>query len=328
MRERTRKTNLSKATKAVRPDSKHSAVRAAAFVRSASATMDVEPYSVSIETQPLQEHVPAYAAPLAEQAEAIVQQALHAGASDADVVIREGDEFDATVRMGELESLKDSGSRGVGLRVFLAGSEGARVGSTSSSDFTAAGLAHLVDGALALARISSPDPHQGLPETGAYGRYEADLALSHDDVYSRRHPRPPRAEQSHSSEIPALLAFLFRRPGTHLPQHAEPVFQVPGVRYAPITERMKLVQHDRNFLPRRLHAKERARVGRHDLRPHPAAPADAEQFVHCDVQIRKGLKEVLHLSLQTLRSWSLPGRERNILPSRAQHLVQQFGFLL
>ncbi len=71
-------------------------------------------------------HTPAYAAPLAQQAEAIVQQALQAGASDADVVIREGDEFDATVRMGELESLKDSGSRGVGLRVFLAGADGAR----------------------------------------------------------------------------------------------------------------------------------------------------------------------------------------------------------
>ncbi len=149
-------------------------------------------------------HTPAYAASLAEQAESIVRQALKAGATDADVVIREGDEFDATVRMGELESLKDSGSRGVGLRVFLAGSDGARVGSTSSSDFTPAGLAHLVEGALALARISSPDPHQGLPEAAAYGRHEGDLALYHDDVYSL--PGAERIEYARRVEAAALGA--------------------------------------------------------------------------------------------------------------------------
>ena len=102
--------------------------------------------------------VPAYAQQLAAQAEAIVDAALKAGAVDAEVVVREGDEFDATVRMGELETLKDSGSRGVGLRVFLASDKGKRVGSTSSSDLTPTGVAHLVAGAIALARISSPDP--------------------------------------------------------------------------------------------------------------------------------------------------------------------------
>ena len=161
---------------------------------------------MSIETQPQQKHVSTYAARLAEQAESIVQQALRAGATDADVVIREGDEFDATVRMGELESLKDSGSRGIGLRVFLADSEGARVGSTSSSDFTPSGLQHLIKGALALARISSPDPLQGLPEPSAYGACSnaADLALYHKDVYSL--PGAERIEYARRVEAAALAA--------------------------------------------------------------------------------------------------------------------------
>jgi PmbA protein len=148
--------------------------------------------------------MPAYVAQFAEQAEAIVQQALKAGATDADVVIREGDEFEANVRMGELESLKDSGSRGVGLRVFLAGDEGQRVGSTSSSDFTPVGIAHLVAGAIALARISSPDPSQGLPEPTTFGSFDGDLALYHDDVYSL--PGPERIEYARRVEAAALAA--------------------------------------------------------------------------------------------------------------------------
>ncbi len=148
--------------------------------------------------------IPAYTSQLAEQAESIVQQALKAGATDADVVIREGDEFEANVRMGELESLKDSGSRGVGLRVFLAGDEGQRVGYTSSSDFTPAGIAHLVAGAIALARISSPDPMQGLPEPADFGGLDQDLALYHDDVYSL--PGPERIEYARRVEAAALAA--------------------------------------------------------------------------------------------------------------------------
>src|SRR5271170_2585597 len=77
----------------------------------------------------------------------VVALAIKAGASDAEAVVREGDEFSVTVRLGEVETLKESGSRGLGLRVFL----GKRAASTSTSDFTAEGIRQLVDGALALA---------------------------------------------------------------------------------------------------------------------------------------------------------------------------------
>ena len=45
--------------------------------------------------------------------------ALKAGATDAEAVVYEGDEFSTRVRLGQVETLKESGSRAVGLRVFI-----------------------------------------------------------------------------------------------------------------------------------------------------------------------------------------------------------------
>lgn len=114
----------------------------------------------------------------------IVSRALRAGASDAEVTVREGDEFSATVRLGEVETLKESGSRGVGLRVLVAADNGYRVASTSSSDFTPEGIEHLVSGAVALARVTSVDPFAGLADASEFGSLPGDLSLYHDDVYS------------------------------------------------------------------------------------------------------------------------------------------------
>lgn len=117
-------------------------------------------------------------------ASSIVDRALRTGASDAEVTIREGDEFSTSVRLGEVETLKESGSRGVGLRVLLQADNGYRVASTSSSDFTPEGIEHLVHGAVALARLASVDPFAGLAELGEFGQLSGDLCLYHDDVYS------------------------------------------------------------------------------------------------------------------------------------------------
>jgi PmbA protein len=115
----------------------------------------------------------------------VVMLALKAGASDAETMAREGDEFSVNVRMGEVETLKESGSRGLGLRVFL----GRRSGSASTSDLTAEGIRQLVDGALALARVTEEDPIAGLPDADQFAASRAriaedDLHLYFDDVYS------------------------------------------------------------------------------------------------------------------------------------------------
>jgi PmbA protein len=110
----------------------------------------------------------------------VVALAIKAGASDAEAVAREGDQFSVNVRMGEVETLKESGSRGLGLRAFL----GKRSGSASTSDLTAEGIGRLVEGALALAKVTEDDPFAGLPEAGEFGSAQGDLHLYFEDVYS------------------------------------------------------------------------------------------------------------------------------------------------
>jgi PmbA protein len=121
---------------------------------------------------------------LQELAEFVVARALLLGVSDAEVTIREGDEFSTSVRMGEVETLKESGSRGIGLRVLVEAENGYRVASTSSSDFTTEGIEHLVRGAVALAQVTSVDAFAGLAGVEEFGKLAGDLALYHEDVYS------------------------------------------------------------------------------------------------------------------------------------------------
>ena len=133
----------------------------------------------------------------------VVSLAIKAGASDAEAVVREGDEFSVNVRMGEVETLKESGSRGLGLRVFL----GARSASTSTSDFTPEGIRQLVDGAVALAKVTEEDPFTGLPDAAEFGSCLSEtgnLHLYFDDVYSLSGPE--RIDWARRCEAAALAA--------------------------------------------------------------------------------------------------------------------------
>jgi PmbA protein len=129
-----------------------------------------------------------------------VSLAMKAGASDAEAVAREGDEFSVNVRLGQVETLKDSGSRGLGLRFFL----GHRSASASTSDLTPEGIRQLVDGALALAKVTEEDPFSGLPEKGEFGALTGDLRLYDEDVYSL--PGAERIEWARRAEAAALGA--------------------------------------------------------------------------------------------------------------------------
>jgi PmbA protein len=130
----------------------------------------------------------------------VVARAIKAGASDAEAVVREGDEFSVNVRMGEVETLKESGSRGLGLRIFL----GTRSASASTSDLTPDGIRQLVDGAMALAKVTEEDPFTGLPEAAEFGSIPGDLHLYYDDVYSLSGPE--RIEWARRAEAAALAA--------------------------------------------------------------------------------------------------------------------------
>lgn len=113
-------------------------------------------------------------------AQEMVSRAVSGGASAAECVIAEGDEFSTLVRLGQVETLKESGSRSIGVRVF----NGKRAASTYSSDFSREGLERLLKSAIELSRITSEDPFAGLPEASQLGSLSGNLDLYHPDVYS------------------------------------------------------------------------------------------------------------------------------------------------
>src|SRR5579863_4996377 len=117
---------------------------------------------------------------LREVAGDVVTRAMRGGTTAAEAVIRETTEFSTLVRLGQVETLKEAGSRAIGLRVFL----GQRTASTYSSDFTPDGMARLIKGALDLAEVTSEDLYAGLPEPAELGSLAVDLKLYFEDVYS------------------------------------------------------------------------------------------------------------------------------------------------
>jgi PmbA protein len=141
---------------------------------------------------------PVVSSDLKQLASNVLAKALKAGATDAEAVVYEGDEFSALVRLGQVETLKESGSRAVGLRVFI----GQRTASTSSSDFSSESIARLVDGAITLAKITSEDPFAGLAEAQEYGKVEGDLHLYFDDVNEM--PPAERIEIARRTEAAAM----------------------------------------------------------------------------------------------------------------------------
>jgi PmbA protein len=135
---------------------------------------------------------------LRDIATGVVARAMKSGATAAEAIAREGTEFSTVVRMGQVETLKEAGSRGLGLRVFL----GQRAASTYSSDFTREGIDRLVQGALELAKVTSEDPCAGLPEAAQVGAVPGDLQLYFDDVYSL--PPEERIDYARRAERAAL----------------------------------------------------------------------------------------------------------------------------
>src|SRR5438094_4189680 len=135
---------------------------------------------------------------LREVAQDIVRRAMAGGATAAECVVREGDEFSTLVRLGQVETLKESGSRSIGVRVF----HGQRSASTYSSDFAREALDRMLNSALELAKITSEDPFSGIPEPSQLGSISGDLDLYSADVYSL--PGEERINYARRAEKAAL----------------------------------------------------------------------------------------------------------------------------
>ncbi len=124
--------------------------------------------------------------------------ALNGGASGAECTISEGDEFEVAIRMREVESLKEAGSRAMGIRVL----SGKHTGSSYTSDLSREGVTTMVEQALALLKITSEDPFAGLPDAEELGSIDGDLAL-YDPAIEAMLPEF-KIEQATAAEAAAL----------------------------------------------------------------------------------------------------------------------------
>jgi PmbA protein len=135
----------------------------------------------------------------ADLAQSLVADARRAGADAADVLVSSGTSFSVTVRRGEIETLKESGSKALGVRVFV----GRRTAQSCTSDFSRATLGELVSEVVAMARATGADPAAGLPDEREQPAGD-DLGIY--DATLSRVPTPERIEAARRAESVALEA--------------------------------------------------------------------------------------------------------------------------
>ncbi|WP_309083868.1 TldD/PmbA family protein [Chelativorans sp.] len=108
---------------------------------------------------------------LLERVTALVEAAKKAGADAADAVVMRGHSRGVSVRLGKVEGTESSEGDHMSLRVFV----GRRVASVSAS--MSSDPASLAERAVAMAKVSPEDPHQGLADPDRLAREIADLDL-------------------------------------------------------------------------------------------------------------------------------------------------------
>lgn len=102
-----------------------------------------------------------------EQAvERALARATGGGAHSADAVAIVAEATEVRVRGEEIEHVKQSRERTLGLRVLVGGKGGLGQAITSTSDLSDEAVDRMASEAVALARATAPDPDAGLPEGG------------------------------------------------------------------------------------------------------------------------------------------------------------------
>ena len=126
---------------------------------------------------------------------------MDGGATDAECTIAEGDEFSANVRMREVESSKEAGSRGAGLRILI----GRHTGSAYTSDLSHDGIAHMVKSAHRAGR----DHDRRSPRRAARRRTSSARSTAICGLYSadvERWTAAVKIERAKRAEAAALAA--------------------------------------------------------------------------------------------------------------------------
>jgi PmbA protein len=93
-------------------------------------------------------------------AEELVKKCLKKGADAAEVYIESGRNLSIEVRNGEVETIQEAASQGVGFRVFVKG----RLAFSSCNDFKGESLDNAISSAIGFAKNTTPDENNVLPD--------------------------------------------------------------------------------------------------------------------------------------------------------------------
>ncbi len=130
----------------------------------------------------------------------VLKRAQARGASAADGFLIEEQHFSASVRLGQVDTVKHSRDQRLSLRVFA----GRASAAASTSDLSRDSLERVVDEATALARVTAEDPHAGLPEPGELIAAVPELQL--EDTTSAEPTPEAKIDLARQAEAAALAS--------------------------------------------------------------------------------------------------------------------------
>src|SRR5215831_10429788 len=106
----------------------------------------------------------------------VLAMAKRGGATEADVVIADGENLSVQIRLGSVDRLSKAREKRLGVRVFV----GKRSATSSTSDFSSESLKRLVSETCTLAKAVVEDPVSGLPAADHMATDQPDLDLYDD----------------------------------------------------------------------------------------------------------------------------------------------------
>src|ERR1700680_962567 len=106
-----------------------------------------------------------------------LDEAKRKGASAAEVLLVSGESLSAGVRLGEVEKLKSSRERRLGLRVF----SGQSSATSSTAEIEQDSLKDFIKSTVDLARLTAQDPWSGLPDASLHPKSFPELELEDNE---------------------------------------------------------------------------------------------------------------------------------------------------
>jgi PmbA protein len=113
---------------------------------------------------------------LNDLAQDVLAMAKKSGATEADVVVADGENLSVQIRLGSVDRLSKAREKRLGLRIFV----GKRSATSSTSDFSPDSLRRLVSETCTLAKAVVEDPTSGLPPADQMATEPPDLDLYDD----------------------------------------------------------------------------------------------------------------------------------------------------